>query len=278
MSVASRKSLRSRMGLGPGESRRVLARPRGLARAVVPPLVVLAGVIGFWQIYVDQRGGALVPRPATFAQAVPKVFTSGAAWSALATSDLSLVMGYAIAVAIGVPSGLVMARNRFVDRLASPYLEMSIVVPMAVMMPVVLMALGLTRRAQVVVILIFALPFIVPATRTGARVIPTDWLDMARVFGAKEVTIWRRVLVPGAISSIVAGLRLGFAQALTGLVTVELTLIALGIGKQLIFYQSHFETAELFAFVLLLMVQSVVVMSALTIAERHIARRTRASA
>jgi NitT/TauT family transport system permease protein len=240
------------------------------------PLAALALLVAVWQSYASRSGNFLMPRPVRFVKAIPDVLGSGAAWGALGTSDVSLLLGYGIAVLAGVPLGLAMARSRVVDRVMGPYLDIAIVVPMAVMMPVVLMALGLTRRAQVAVIVLFAVPFIVVATRDGARTLRAEWTEMARVFGAGELQLWRRVMLPGSVGAIVAGLRLGFAQALTGLVTVELTLIALGIGKQMIVYQSHFQSAQLFVFVALLMAQSVAFLSVLRLLERRVSRGGRA--
>jgi ABC-type nitrate/sulfonate/bicarbonate transport system permease component len=253
-----------------GSSRRRGLRDLGLRIAL--PIVVLAAIVWVWQSYATRPGNFLMPRPLRFVEAIPDVLGSGAAWRAIWTSDVSLLIGYGLAALVGIPIGLTMARRRVLDRVLGPYLDIAIVVPMAVMMPVVLMALGLTRRAQVGVIVLFAVPFIVVATRDGARTLRPEWAEMARVFGASERQIWGRVLVPGSFGAIVTGLRLGFAQALTGLVTVELTLIALGIGKQMIVYQSHFQSAELFVFVGLLMVQSVLVLTALRLLERRVTR------
>jgi ABC-type nitrate/sulfonate/bicarbonate transport system permease component len=260
-----------------------VGRPRGvrdalageLVRRVGLPLAVLAVLVAAWQSYASRSGNFLMPRPLGFVRAIPEVLGSGEAWRALAASDVSLAIGYGIAVGVGIPLGLTMARSRLAHRVLGPYLDIAIVVPMAVMMPVVLMALGLTRQAQVAVVVLFAVPFIVVATRDGARTMRAEWTDMARVFGAGELQLWRRVLLPGSVGAIVAGLRLGFAQALTGLVTVELTLIALGIGKQMIVYQSHFQSAQLFVFVALLMAQSVAVLSLLRLLEQRVSRRGR---
>lgn len=257
---------------GAGRGRRVL----DVTARIALPLVVLALLVIAWQSYASRAGNFLMPRPMRFVQAIPDVLTSGAAWSAIGTSDISLVIGYGLAVVVGIPVGLAMSRSRLLDRVLGPYLDIAIVVPMAVLMPVVLMALGLTRRAQVAVIVLFAVPFIVVATRDGARTLRREWTEMARVFGANEVQLWRRVLLPGSVGAIVAGLRLGFAQALTGLVTVELTLIALGIGKQIIVFRSHFQSAQLFAFVALLMVQSVLFLGVLRLLERRVSRGGRA--
>jgi ABC-type nitrate/sulfonate/bicarbonate transport system permease component len=250
------------------------ARPTWLdaVARVVLPLAVLVVLVAVWQSYAARAGNFLMPKPGRFVSSIPDVVGSGEAWRSIATSDLSLLFGYGLAIAVGVPLGLSMARNRLLDRVMGPYLDIAIVVPMAVMMPVVLMALGLTRRAQVAVIVLFALPFIVVATRDGARTLRAEWTEMARVFGAGEAQLWRRVLLPGSVAAIVSGLRLGFAQALTGLVTVELTLIALGIGKQMIVYQSHFQSARLFVFVAMLMLQSVVILGGLRLLERRFSR------
>lgn len=245
---------------------------RTVARTALLPLAILVLVVAAWYLAVSRSANSLIPTPGKVAKAIPHLLLSGSAWHALATSDISLLIGYVIAVVIGVPVGLLMARSVWAETILRPYAEVAIVVPMAVMMPIVLVALGLTRTAQVVVIALFAVPFIVMTTCSGARVLPAEWSEMARVFGAGEAATWRHVLLPGSISSIVAGLRLGFAQALTGLLTVEMTLIALGIGRQMIHYQSHFEYGALFTFVGLLMAQSVVVISLFGLMERKVAR------
>lgn len=259
-------------GARPVRRRLTAGSPLPARTQVLLPFGVLVVLTIAWDTYVHNGASFATPRVEEVFAAFPGVVASGDMWRALGISDLSLFMGFVIAVLIGIPLGLLMGRARILDRVLSPYLDIAVVVPMAVMMPVVLMALGLTRTAQVVVIVVFALPFIVAATRGGARTIPAQWTDMARVFGASETRIWRLVVIPGSIAAVVAGLRLGFAQALTGLVTVELTLIALGIGQQLIHYQSHFESAQLFAFVGVLMIQSVLVMSVLNVVQVRVSR------
>src|SRR5258706_9379008 len=76
------------------------------ALRVVLPTAVLAIVVVVWQSYAQRPGNFLMPGPTKFLAAVPEVVTSQDAWNALGTSDLSLVMGYAIAVVIGIPLGL----------------------------------------------------------------------------------------------------------------------------------------------------------------------------
>jgi ABC-type nitrate/sulfonate/bicarbonate transport system permease component len=254
-----------RAGRGGGRVGHVLLR-------VVPPAVVLVVISLLWNWYVESKHSFYLADAGAIFSAFIDELSDGAVWSALWTSDISLLVGFAIAVAIGVPIGLIIGRVKRVDRLLAPYLQIALVTPIAVLMPIVLVALGLSRTAQIVVVVLFALPFVVVPTRGGVVTIPRDWLDMASSYGARELQVWRLVLVPGALHAIVNGLRLGFAHALTGEITVELSLIAIGIGQLIIRYQSHYQAAALFAFVLLISVQSIVAMGLLSLIQRKVRR------
>jgi ABC-type nitrate/sulfonate/bicarbonate transport system permease component len=236
------------------------------------PAVVLVVICLVWNWYVGTKHSFYLATAGAIFRAFVRELGDGAVWHALWTSDISLLAGFAIAVVIGVPLGLVIGRVKRVDRLLSPYLQIALVTPMAVLMPIVLVALGLSRTAQIVVVVLFALPFVVVPTRGGVVTIPGDWLDMASSYGARELQVWRLVLLPGATHAIVNGLRLGFAHALTGEITVELSLIAIGIGQLIIRYQSHYQAAALFAFVLLISIQSIVAMGLLSLIQRKVRR------
>lgn len=236
------------------------------------PAVVLVVVCLVWNWYVGAKHSFYLATAGAIFRAFIQELGDGSVWHALWTSDLSLLAGFAIAVAIGVPLGLVIGRLRRVDRLVAPYLQIALVTPVAVLMPIVLVALGLSRTAQVVVVVLFALPFVVVPTRGGVVTIPGDWLDMASSYGARELQVWRLVLLPGATQAIVNGLRLGFAHALTGEITVELSLIAIGIGQLIIRYQSHYQAAALFAFVMLISIQSIAAMGLLSLIQRKVRR------
>jgi ABC-type nitrate/sulfonate/bicarbonate transport system permease component len=239
---------------------------------VAGPLLVLILLCLAWDMYVRAKGSFYLADSFSIFKATLSELGEGKVWSALLTSDLSLVMGFLAAVIVGVPLGLLIGRFRVIDKALAPYLQMALVTPMAVLMPIVLIALGLSRTAQVVVVFLFALPFIVVPTRGGVSTIPTEWTDMASAYGARELQAWRLVLIPGAIRAIVNGLRLGFAHALTGEITIELSLIAIGIGQLMIEYQSRYQAAELFAFVVIVSLQSLIVLNLLFLLEKRVTR------
>jgi NitT/TauT family transport system permease protein len=175
------------------------------------------------------------------------------------------------AVVIGVPLGLIMGRSRTVDGSAGALVDVMMVTPMVVVMPIVLMALGLTRQSQAVVVLLFALPYVAVPCRTGVRGIDRGLIEMSHSFGAREWQLWRDILLPGATPAVVTGLRLGFGQAITGMVVVELTLLSIGIGNVLLSYQHSFQAAKMFALIGLVVVESVIVLGALRLLESRVA-------
>jgi len=80
---------------------------------------------------------------------------------------------------------------------------------------------------------------------------------MARSFGASETQLWRKVLLPGARPAVLAGARLGLARAISGMVAVELLLVSVGFGRLLLRYQGDFDAGAVYAVVLVVAAQAV---------------------
>ncbi len=92
---------------------------------------------------------------------------------------------------------------------------------------------------------------------------------MARAFCATERQIWWRVLLPAALPSVTTAVRLGLARAITGMVAVEITLIAVGVGRLLLEFRGNFDAASLYATVLIVMAEAVILMRLTAAIERR---------
>lgn len=241
-----------------------LARLARWALPVVLPVLVLALIVLAWSEYARSAGGSLFPSPSSVMSGFAKSATSHEAWSATLRSWRSLVIGYVIAAIAGILLGLLLGVSRPIDRVLGVYLDIALVTPMIVLMPIVLIALGITSRAEETVVVLFALPYVTLPIRTGVRAMPNIWVDLARSLCANRQQMWRFVLLPGARSSIVHGLRLGLAHALSGLFVVEFTLVAIGIGNVVLTYKANFDYGGMIGYVLLVMVQVLIVMTLLT--------------
>jgi NitT/TauT family transport system permease protein len=98
---------------------------------------------------------------------------------------------------------------------------------------------------------------------------------MAVSYGASEPDVWRYVLIPGALPAIGTGLRIGLGRAFAGMVLGELLLFASGIGLLILDYRGAFASDYLFAVVLVLLVEAVVIGFGMRWVERRLQRPTR---
>jgi NitT/TauT family transport system permease protein len=128
---------------------------------------------------------------------------------------------------------------------------------MAGLIPLFIIALGLTLNSRLLVVFVFAFPFITVNARAGVRSIDPTLFEMAATFGAKPLQVWRHILLPGAMPAIMAGVRIGLARAIHGMVAVELLLMAVGVGRLIMKYQADFDPDLLFATVLIVIAEAV---------------------
>lgn len=235
---------------------------------VLLPLAVLGAIAIAWTFYAATAEGHVFPTVSETVRGFWETLTSGADWRATLVSWRSLAIGYAVAAVAGIALGLLLGVSRIADRLFGVYLDLMLVVPMIVIMPIVLIALGVTAKAEVVVIIFFAVPYVALPTRTVVREMPQLWFDVFASLGANRARLWRYLLVPGSRAGIVHGLRLGLAHALSGLFVVELTLVALGVGNVILQYRGQFEFGKMIGYIGLLMLQVLVVMSLINRVDR----------
>ncbi|HEX2929094.1 MAG TPA: ABC transporter permease subunit, partial [Candidatus Binatia bacterium] len=159
----------------------------------------------------------------------------------------------------------------WMDRVLNPYFGVLLVMPVAPLIPIVIIALGLALAARVFIVVLFALVFITINTRAGVRAVEPALIEMAKSFGARESQIWRRIIIPGAIPAIFAGLRIGLGRAITGMVMVELLLVASGLGRLLLEFSGRMQSDLVFATVLAVIIEALTLLSAMQVIERKIA-------
>ena len=166
-------------------------------------------------------------------------------------------------------SNQAMARIELLDGAVKPYIAIWVSVPLAPLIPLIVIALGLTLAARVFIVVFFSLVFVTVNARAGIRSIDQRLVEMAWSFGASEAQIWKRILLPGAVPGIFAGLRIGLARAITGMIVVELLLVAPGIGALILEHKGRFEPDYVFAIVGAVVVEAILLVSIMQIIERR---------
>lgn len=187
------------------------------------------------------------PTPWATLVALVELLGSGALIQATLTSLQSLLLGFGAAVAIGVPLGLVMGVVRPIGRVARIYLDLVIALPTAALIPLVILSFGINIVSSAVIVFVFSAPFITMNAYGGVRDVRPRLVEMARSFDVSWPLLFTRVIFPGALPMILAGMRLGLSRAFLGLIVAELLLSPFGLGKLIMASRSMFEHDRMFA-------------------------------
>ena len=223
-----------------------------------------------WELLARALSSMFVPSFTDTAAAFLQLVSTRPFWQAIWISHQALLLGFGCALILGTLVGLAMGRWRAVEGLCDPYVNLLLATPISAVIPVIILAVGLGLPARALVVFLFAVAVIAVNTRAGLKTIEPAWIDMARGFGATERQIWRTILIPGALPAMMAGYYLGLGRALTGMIAVELLLVAVGIGRMILDYQGMFAADLLYATVIFVSGEAVLLLGAVRWLERRI--------
>ena len=208
-------------------------------RFAVGTLTLLA-LLGLWYILTTLTGAVgpgRFPSPAQFGAAFTQIAIQGYGGAPLLVQALHslklVVMGFAVAVAIGVPLGLAMGWSTRFEAFANPIFLVLRPIPPLAWIPLAIVWLGLGDTAKILVIFFAAFVPAVINTWTGVRNIDPTLVAAARVHGASSRHLFTDVVLPGAMPMIFTGLRLSLQASWTTLVAAELVGAFFGLGRVL---------------------------------------------
>jgi taurine transport system permease protein len=144
-----------------------------------------------------------------------------------------VVMGFLVAIAVGVPLGLLMGWSRRAEALINPVFLLIRPIPPLAWIPLAILWLGLGDAAKIMVIFFAAFVPSVINTFTGVRTIEPHIIEAAHMLGTGRWRFVREVLVPAAAPMIFTGLRLSLQASWTTLVAAELVGALAGLGRVL---------------------------------------------
>jgi NitT/TauT family transport system permease protein len=234
-------------------------------------LAVLVVIATLWQFYATNADSLLIPTFTDTIAGLVELVQDPDTWRAFFLSNQALVIGFSIALALGISAGLAAARFRGIEGFIDPYLNILLVTPMAAIIPLLIMSLGIGLASRVVLVVVFAIPVIIVNTRAGVRQVESNLIEMSTSYGANERQIWRKVLLPGSIPAVMTGVRLGLGRGVTGMVVVELLFVAVGIGNLINNYRGSFDPHLLYGVVILVVIEALILISIVRVIERRIA-------
>lgn len=140
------------------------------------------------------------------------------------------ISGFALAALIGVPLGLAMGYNKYIQSYANTIFEILRPIPPIAWIPIIMLLLGIGQGAKIFIIFIAAVVPAVINSYTGVRRTPEVYRNVGRSLGMSDFKIFTKICVPYAMPSVFTGLRLSLNTAWVALVAAELLASTKGLG------------------------------------------------
>jgi ABC-type nitrate/sulfonate/bicarbonate transport system permease component len=172
----------------------------------------------------------LLPTPYQVVKAAVELTMSGELPRDIAASLFRVVVGFLVAAVLGVGFGTLVGRSRTIEKLLEPALELMRPIPPLAFLPVFVLWFGVGESSKVAFITYSAFFPIFTTTNEGIKYVDILLIRAAQTLGASEREIFRLVVLPAALPSIITGMRVGFAQCLFVIVAAEFIAADSGLG------------------------------------------------
>jgi len=211
-----------------------------------------------------------LPAPSSIFGAFVVTLKSGELLTQLGQTASVLAAGFLLALISGMLLGVAMGTSRILARLLDPYINAFNSMPTVALVPLVIIWLGLDYQAKVFLTWLVSFFSIVISTQAAVQNIPFAYLDTARSFASGRLATLTKVIIPAAIPYFVAGVRLGLARALVGVVVAEMFTALSGLGYMVTTYGNTFKVNFVFVPIVVLAALSVFLNAGLHWIERRL--------
>lgn len=206
-----------------------------LLKRLLAKLLALTAFVMLWQLASSHKvrfviNFAHVPAPVAVAAAAGDFFQSPKAQRHILNSVRRVVIGFGLAAAVAIPLGLLIGRSRLLeDTLLTP-LEILRPIPGVAWIPLAILMFPTAEQSMIFICFLGALFPILLSTIHGVENLDRRLVYAAQTLGAGPVAIFREVILPGALPSILTGLTLGMGTSWFLVVTAEMVAGQFGIG------------------------------------------------
>jgi ABC-type nitrate/sulfonate/bicarbonate transport system permease component len=207
---------------------------------------ILVG-IAIWEIAGRASSPAfMVPFSETVLQLWQMIWTGEFIRQFLDSAQLFLT-GFVLALIVGAPLGLLLARVRVLRVGIEPYIMILYATPMVALIPFILSLMGFGFAPKVLVVFLFAVFPVLYNTVEGARSIKPELIEVAKSYRSSEWSLWREVMLPYTMPYIMTGVRQAIGRALVGTIAAEFFLSSTGLGQLIMGASQNFDTGGVFA-------------------------------
>lgn len=204
---------------------------------------IVAGVAIWWALSL---AGFQFPTPVEVVSAAWKMIKDGTLFTDIGASLGRVLAGFVLGSIAAVLVGFVMGWYTVARGLFEPWIQFFRTIPPLAMLPLVLVLMGIGESPKIFVIFLAAFLACVISTYQGVVNVDRTLINAARVLGAKDGTIFARVVVPASTPFILVGMRVGLGSAWGTLVAAELLAAQAGLGHRMQSAQLYYDLPTIF--------------------------------
>ncbi len=241
-------------------------------------ILLLVVFLGTWEIAT--RTGVIDPfffaMPSGIAEQIWSWITEGTSqgplWQQMAVTLEETLLGFLIGAVGGIIAGVILGRNRLLADIFSIYIKIANSVPRVVLGSVFIIALGLGMASKVALAVVMVFFVVFANAFQGVREADRAMIANAQILGASPFQITRHVVLPSAMSWILASLHVSFGFALVGAVVGEFLGARQGMGLMISIAQGSFNANGVFGAMIILAVMALIVEFFITQVENHLVK------
>lgn len=213
-----------------------------------------------------------LPPPTTILKAAVSLYTGGDIREHLTASGSAFVIGLALAIGVGVPTGFAIGWSPRLDAILAPHLAAFYAVPKLALLPIVIVWVGISIWSVVVVVFLAGVFPIIVNLATAVRSVDPALMQVARSFEASALRVICTVVVPSSVPFFLAGLRLAVIGGLVSIVVGEMYASRAGIGYLVAVTGATLQVDKMFAAVLCLTASGLLALWAIDRTQRQVER------
>ena len=199
-----------------------------------------------------------------------EIFGTPAFQKALSETAQAFLAGVVSAVVIGIPVGILMGKNRLIDELLLPWVNIFLSAPLTALVPVLMVLFGFGMKSIIITTALFGIWIIILNARAGVKQINRSLVDMALSFGASPWDAFTKIYFWAALPEILGGVRIGVIRAVKGVIIGQLLISIVGFGALFELYSANFLMSHFWAVLVVLFALAFTISEVLAALERRV--------
>ena len=212
----------------------------------------LVAMLLWFFLSVNEKTARSFPFLPAIIESLGTVISRGILAEDFISSMISVLAGFALGFVTAVPVAFLMAWYLPVRNILEPWIQFIRNIPPLAYVPLVVIAVGVGRKPQIIVIWLATFLIMTVTIYQGVRNVDETLLKAARVLGAKDKDLFIKVVFPATTPFILTAVRLGVSVALTTLIAAESTGASAGMGMRIRSFSNSFEVAPMLLYIILI--------------------------